>query len=83
MSPFDGLINFLTCQFPFLKDCYFSFVSDENVLYLHCDSTEHWDIIYRSRNQLASLDIGLKNIIVTRPKGSNVWIKMTPGNSFE
>ncbi|MEM6255214.1 MAG: hypothetical protein AAF821_20055 [Cyanobacteria bacterium P01_D01_bin.156] len=83
MSPLDGLIHFLTYQFPFLKGGYFSFVSDESILYLHCDSMEHWGIIYRYRDQLSELDVGIENLVVTRPKGSNVWIKMSAGNACE
>lgn len=83
MSPSHGLIQFLTYRFPFLKDCFFSFVSDESVLYLHCNSTEQWDVIYHYRDRLAELDINIKNIVVTRPRGTNIWINMGSGNVCE
>ena len=46
------------------------------MLHLDCSSEQTWAAVYRDREDLAALDIGVTSIVVTRPDQTAFVIEM-------
>ncbi|MEL7332239.1 MAG: hypothetical protein AAFN12_08315 [Cyanobacteria bacterium J06560_2] len=78
MTFLDILGHFLSRQFPFWGICQLKFQPEQKTLYIHCRSMASRIAVIQDRCKLASLDIGVENVIITLSDYPDYAIELTP-----